>query len=218
VTFDEYERLANEHLVHLFARSFPFRRIGVRPLLNVFLDGRFKTLFETGRSGGTIQTKYRAQTEKALFDFSLNQDVSSRPIYGYLFASEEGYFDLSRDWALGQYGNVALRFHQQVLEKATFTIGDSLDETSAGMEAAIASSPVLAPLWESIVESMGNILDYPDLDALVRILDSQEKYIEVQYHEINLTDIAEIIFLDAEVRLDLIRLMETTQIPWRVVH
>jgi len=86
-------------------------------------DGRFKSLFETGTSGGSKNTERRGNTELNMFGVPINADPSARPIYGHLFHPEEP------DSIAGQYGDWISVLHPSVKNRATVTWGDSLDLT-----------------------------------------------------------------------------------------
>lgn len=92
-------------------------------LPKVIEDGRFKSLFEAGTSGGSKSTERRGKTELNMFGVPLDADPTSRPIYGHLFHPEEPKS------IADQYGDWISVLHPSVKNRATVTWGDSLDST-----------------------------------------------------------------------------------------
>lgn len=93
-------------------------------------SGRFKTQFETGKSGGCFDPKYRARAEHAGLGVPETVDPVKRPIYGY--------FDTPNNNA-SAYGNIEFRLKESVKARTTITAGDSLynfkDQTVVGTPA-----------------------------------------------------------------------------------
>jgi hypothetical protein len=154
-------------------------RIEVLPL--VLADGRLKTQFETGTSGGAYSPPHRLQTEEALFGIPVTAGADERPIYGYLEGSNPA--------ALVQYGPVVIRLRSDVRERTTFTMADSLDHTGAGTHTYLGPSPLSAPRVDALHT------EYDLLSAPSMAHATGYGYVECQIHGgVTLADIAGIAF------------------------
>lgn len=101
----------------------------------VIADGRFKSQFETKRSGGLYDKKVRSRAEELLF--GTKPKPKDRWIYGYLSPG-----DTDTERAVRQYGDVIAKIKKPVfLERGTVTLNDSL--VKAGEE-SMAWQPVSA--------------------------------------------------------------------------
>lgn len=98
-------------------------RITQNNLEKVFNSGRFKSVFETGFSGGAGDLNLRKSVEKEMFGIPKKIDKKLRPIYGTLGDFKE-YFNT-------HYGNVSVRLKQSVKKRSTWVMGDSLDDSIA---------------------------------------------------------------------------------------
>jgi len=85
-------------------------------------DGRFKSQFESGYSLGIYDTKARASMEKRLFGYAEDAAPSTRPIYGYAHQGAGAYGPGGVDG----YGNVRVILKDEVKERTTVTMTDSL--------------------------------------------------------------------------------------------
>ena len=146
---DDDLRLLETKLKELFALDST--RLGSRcevdTLRNILNDGRMKSLFETGNSGGTTNTTIRARVEWGEMSYSTKTQPRDRPIYGMLFdAPDLSKLNLS-EWRGGQYGDAVIVFKRETKRYATFTVGDSLNSYP---QALVAPSPVLAPSADSV--------------------------------------------------------------------
>ncbi len=150
-----------------------------RTLKSILRDGRQKSQFETGSSGGYYDPEYRAKFEKALFQYPEKIDKTDRPTYGLLVDSS----NLSpRGYNGGQYGDVLIIYKNEVKRFATFTVGDSLDNNSRYPNQV--ASPVLAPSVESVpvwqrIEARN--ISFRSIEEGTRT--SRAIYMEVQYHK-----------------------------------
>lgn len=88
-------------------------------------DGRIKSQFETGSSGGHYDPIVRAAHESAAYAVHPFVLDSKRPIYGMV--QSRGVRHVEADFA-GQYGNVQLVLKPSVHSRATFSIDDSLGQ------------------------------------------------------------------------------------------
>lgn len=100
---------------------------------NILEDGRFKSQFETGTSGGLLNNDFRAEHENKVFGYDPTMPDDKRPIYGYATADADGH-DVRPGYTgtggsydtVDQYGNIAIELKPDVRDRTTFTFGDSL--------------------------------------------------------------------------------------------
>lgn len=118
ITPNEAREICAQNLRDAFD-SLPISiRRGRNGALGVVRDGRFKTQFETGTSSGLFDLETRAQAELQGLGVSIGSDPAKRPVYGYL--------SYRPDTACG-YGDVEFVLKESARERATYTVGDSLD-------------------------------------------------------------------------------------------
>lgn len=92
----------------------------------IVADGRFKSQFESGTSGGALNPELRSEAERQLFGYEPDMtQPQDRPIYGYL-ARPGGRF---KDSATSQYGDIRWELKPSVRARTTWTGGDSLGKT-----------------------------------------------------------------------------------------
>lgn len=84
---------------------------------------RFASQFETGTSGGLLNPRVRARSETAVQDLHPDVNDEHRPIYGYV-ASDSTHIG---DAGVSQYGSIRFVLHDDVKDRATMTVGDSLN-------------------------------------------------------------------------------------------
>lgn len=94
-------------------------RRSMNSLGRILDEGRFKSQFETGTSGGALNQEYRAAAETFMFGVPKAQNVVERAIYGYLR-------DPSRTDGASWYGDVLMDLKPSVRSRTTVTWGDSL--------------------------------------------------------------------------------------------
>jgi DNA polymerase III epsilon subunit-like protein len=95
-----------------------------RLLSQLLSSGRFKSQFETGSSKGMLDPKRRAIFETAAMDVHPTMDKRLRPIYGHLrLADGDGAIE---DPGYFQYGDLFFEMKEEVKDRATYTVGDSL--------------------------------------------------------------------------------------------
>ena len=112
----EYERRIRDKLKRDLKGPISIRR-GTRGASSVLGEGRFKTQFETGTSGGMFDPEYRAKAER--LGLGIPDDIlpAQRPIYGYIRTGND---------YVGQYGAIEFELKDYVRERTTVTVGDSL--------------------------------------------------------------------------------------------
>lgn len=94
-------------------------------------DGRYKTQFETGRSGGVLSTRQRAAQELASFSLHPSLEPSKRPVYGQVHPQG---FDSEIDGLASQYGRIALVMDSKTNGRTTWNEGDSLNMVTTHSE------------------------------------------------------------------------------------
>ena len=145
-------------------------QIGAEAILT---DGRFKTQFETGASGGLFDVEFRSRSERAGLGIPEHVDLTQRPVYGYVKAGSP---------KVSQYGGVEFELKESVKERATYTLGDSLGRFDLG---TAVGSPISDP---DLLGCDGLIDLYHEYGA------RQVPYIEAQIQGgVSVSDVARII-------------------------
>ncbi len=122
VPFDEY---VNEALTRLrmWAATTRIRiRMDYDTVETFLIDGRYRTQFEIGSSGGAYTPARRTLVEHTAFGIPPGARPQDRPVYGYCKGSNESHPNVIK------YGDVVLELRPDVTHRATFTFGDSLDD------------------------------------------------------------------------------------------
>ncbi len=220
----EYKRQATEALKEIVGNADAYVRVAdSETLRSILKDGRFKSQFETGTSGGTFAPEKRRQIEAKIIGLSPAVPDDQRPIYGYLsgrnFAST-GEAETARH-ILPMYGRVVVRLKPAIKQGATFTRGDSLTR-----EDEVQATPIEAPTLASGLMSLSaNNERYDPLaikaklgtgDAAIDIMTVSTSYVEAQYlGGVKVSDIAEVAF-NAEPDAATRALLAAAGIPYRV--
>ena len=146
-------------------------RTSEKGLKGIAKDGRYKSQFESGTSRGLYSPGRRKEAEKNLFNTPINIDKSKRPIYGMINYGDNvatGY----------QYGEFEIVLKNDVLERTTITLGDSLNVDRWDRKA----SPFYDP---SIGSQLGEETKY-GINLIERVKSGQAggiSYIEAQIHK-----------------------------------
>lgn len=162
-------------------------------------DGRYKTQFETDSSMGELWPQGRAQAESKLFDYPANsqENPADRPIYGFIAGKDSDCYPRVTQ----SYGDATIILKDEVKERTTFVVGDSLDVSRRGDVPSAIPMPVNAPSHEACpLEYMSE--DFPHQWAVkdASYINKNEgagacAYIETQVHGgVKLSDIKEIVF------------------------
>jgi hypothetical protein len=185
LTEDEYRTAALDSI----RRGVENAEVGIRitpDRLESFLnDGRYKTQFETGTSGGLLSTSLRADAEEQMFGYKLDLDAGLRPVYGYLVGSADEMGPIGKG-----YGNVLLKLKSETNARTTFSLTDSLGYGRAG---GLAPSSLLEPTLGSWPPG----IDPVEANGVLQKLAGSGigGYVEAQIHGgVNTSDIAEVIF------------------------
>lgn len=139
----EYRRRLLARLRELCEKAELRVRLRRDHLHAVIADRRLRNQFETGHSAGYFHPQARAELEHQVLGVPISAVPAERPIYGYLSGSDETL-------ALPSYGSVVVALHPRLRQQATFTLGDSLDQTAHARIPAFAPSPLTAPELLSI--------------------------------------------------------------------
>lgn len=183
------------------AYSMRFKYANIDKLIE---SGKFMNQFETGTSGGTLNTKYRRQATNQLFGLSGKRLKKSEfEKYGY-FGNKDAIKDYthnSTSWGgVGQYGDVIIHFAKdKVANKTTFTVNNSLGP--AVYQELVADNPnrpnlvgIDKELLKETVDLLkaGNIKTPEEASKALGV-----RYLETQYHgEIGVSDISSMYFIN----------------------
>lgn len=157
-------------------------RVDSKALAHVLEDGRFKTQFETKTSGGSLAPSTRANAEQIMFGYPKNLPVEKRPVYGYLEGStpEGGWVD--------QYGDTTVRLKDDVRDRTTFTLNDSL---GPALDHHLLPTPLTDPNSNSITM---DIYKSDPLKQGATLEDISSFYAEAQIHGgVTVNDIEEVV-------------------------
>lgn len=195
-------------------------RVTPNALKGILAEGRIKSQFETNRSNGELDPKWRARVEERWFGLQKDSDPKQRPIYGYV--AVDGVRSVSGDAktagqdgnVLDQYGGIQVVLKDGVKDRTTVTWGDSLTIPDFTIP-----EPLNNPTWRSYALPTGGIGN-GDLKHLDRDVNSQlwreRNYVEAQVHGgVSTSDIAEVILPkapNAALRAEL----DNAGISWRV--
>lgn len=220
----EFRAAAEQHLAGLSARADVYTRITPKNLEAVLQDGRFKTQFETGHSGGALTLPGRRSAEHELWGIPAKAPPSARPIYGY--AAEEPF----KDQILDLYdlnAGISVRFKPSVKRRATITVGDTLDKSNTGGTPGLAPAPYDAPTLEAVYRKVDPLEMRAHSDDLVGTPGNYRPlpYSEVQiFGNVTVDDIAEVLIKKTPnnpgmipARNRLTAALKRAGIPYRVV-
>lgn len=147
--FQEFRNAAQE----LVNQSELAVRAGPQAAVSILEDGQFLSQFATGRSGGLLDTDFRAGVEKDLFGYAEDLWPMDRPIYGYMVGD-----DPSVEFFTDHYGGIKFILKDEVRPRTTFTPGDSLDTLQEARYFWGMPETVPSPLndldWRSFVNKL----------------------------------------------------------------
>lgn len=202
----EYRRRLLLHLRDLCGEAELRVRLRRDHVATVLADKRLRNQFETGHSAGYFDPEARAALEHRVLGVPMAATPIERPIYGYLSGSDERH-------ALPSYGTVIATIDPRLRARATFTIGDSLDQTAHARIPAFAPSPLVAPELLSIdarVDLLG-ASDFANASA------SSHRYAEAQiYGGVRLEDLLALEFTAGlGPSQALAEELQTIALPWK---
>lgn len=187
---------------------------------SILRDGRFKTIHETGTSGGSVSPRYRADLERRLWGVAEDAPPSARPVYGY--AGEAGGGPSTF------YGDVSAVLKSEVKDRSTWTMGDSLaaDNIVPGASAQFPwkkglFDPVTGVNWEGFAFNTADDVGRNAsmiLEASLSRPMGPGKYVETQiWGGVGLDDIEKLVFAKRGPTSEVARRLRELNIPWEVV-
>lgn len=143
-------------------------------LTGIVDDGRFKSQFETGTSGGALLPEIRAAQEEMFFGYPQDMPAERRPLYGWLEHPDAPHL---QEQIPRQYGTVTWHIKEDVKARTTVTFLDSLSRP-------VVPGPIRNPGWRATAPPgysdpgvfPGAISDHLHDTGLV------DDVIETQYH------------------------------------
>jgi len=176
--------------------SFAFRAANLKGLFTKGLLNQH----HTGTSGGMLDPQKRDGLEKSMFGVSSNE-ADDHPTYGYLRVSGKGS-------GVSNYGDIAVRLKPRVLERTTFTHGDSLDRNYHLVNDKNQVQSPLAPASPALE---------PGLQSFNTSGLKSVSYIEAQFFgKITKDDILRIDWINKKPTEEQIKMMEAAGIPYTV--
>lgn len=153
-----------------------------RVLAQVLNEGRYKSQFETRKSGGLNDPQARQEEEADRFGYPPHMAVEYRPVYGMV---ESGGVMVPSARNNVQYGSAVVVLKPEVRERTTFTIGDSLSNRNP-------SAPLTNPRAVPAVTGSDAGLRTSDERRAEPI---EQRYYEAQIHGgVRTSDIAYVVF------------------------
>ena len=188
----------------------------------ILRDGRFKTLFETGRSHGLQDIATRSKIEERILGTPQQIDPTLRPIYGHLSMRNFGAFGTAREQGAADYGvdaYASIRLKPAIRDRTTLILGDSFNFPDS-VQASRLLSPDIAsiPVTELQKGHIRVLLHSGQIEGDILLDEIQRRmlYVETHYHGgLKVSDIRDILFVD-EPQEELARLLRQAGIPWRV--
>jgi hypothetical protein len=183
----EPAKAAEEKLKELVSNSWiKINRESIGIIDDIVSDegsGRMRTQFEVQRSSGYYGPDDRAELENDLFGFpnDTSHNTQQRPVYGILVdkaAFDDGSFD-----SAAQYGDIQVYLRKEVMERTTFTGGDSLIMSeSRRFTPSPMSDPKLYSMipWEDVASHPGSFI--LEMDRAKSIHGAVSSYTEAQVH------------------------------------
>lgn len=111
------ERDINSALDELYNKGRVMVRVPDNALSGIIKDGRVKTQFETGTSGGAVQPDARADLEHNILGYGWSTSPKDRPVYGYT-----GNSGIAK-----QYGENRITLKKDNKARTTISNDDSMD-------------------------------------------------------------------------------------------
>ena len=139
---DKVREMLSSNEVHIGIR---FHAEDLKAILN---DGRFKSQFETGKSGGSYDPAFRRKAEKEQMGYKKSTLKQDRPIYGMLFEGKDTSKISPTQFGGVHYGDVVAILKPSVKTHSTVTFEDSLS-----VHGGVCTSPLLKPSRYSIPTS-----------------------------------------------------------------
>jgi hypothetical protein len=176
---NDYVATITEKLKNYTENSSMTVRCSVGSLIEIIDDGRFKTQYETGTTGGGLDISGRSNIELMGPNVDYGIDISKRPVYGCLKQNVNGVINVDEYSGDAKYGDCVCVMKNSLRDRTTFCFGDSKDRR-------LYSSPLSNPEFKSffgydnVIEDYKNITneDFSSLFATGKI-----SYPEIQIHD-----------------------------------
>ena len=195
----------SEKLKEVFANSSYAMRFKSENIDKLIDSSRFLNQFETGTSGGTVNTKYRRQANEQLFGLQGKRLKKTEfEKYGY-FGNKDPYedfiYNLKASAGVEQYGDIIVHFSKEkIADRTTFTINNSLGPAAfKDLVADNPNKPRLVGIDKDYLEDYTSILKNTNIDTPEKVSKSLGiRYVEAQYHgEVLLSDVSSMYFTDS---------------------
>jgi hypothetical protein len=203
-TVNGYRNDMRSHLRTLLQDRELRIRLKTSDLVRWLEDGQRLTFHRTGLTNGLNDIEARRSVEHEMMGVPLQADEDERPRYGYLSGSRES------GSVLCDYGNVLVRLRDEIRDRVTVVLGDSLGSSTP--------NPQIPGGWICMVaERLGQTDDllcrFPDRDVasadhLHDACDESYEYAEVQiYDQLDPRSIRQIVYCDGESATDQVRIL-----------
>jgi hypothetical protein len=184
-------------------------RMRVRDFEMFLRDDRYRTQFEGMRSGGAQHVSARILVEETVLGVPASSRPLDRPIYGYMSCSDEA-------GVIQQYGEVVLVLKQRVRNRATFVVGDTLDNAlrAGGHGPWFAPRPISAP------NTLALSLEDPLTASTPADIAPAHRYWEAQiYGGLRTADVSEVAFtLGVQPSPRTVQQLASRGLQWYVTH
>lgn len=134
--FEQFEKTRATVIGNL-GKAVPVIAVSDDDIFKVISDGRFKTQYETRDSNGAYMPMLRRTRETAYMGVPQGAPATERPIYGFLAVQTSGKTPNTGSYNsdrwnvdnsdVAQYGDVRVVLKENVVERTSYTLPDSLD-------------------------------------------------------------------------------------------
>lgn len=190
-------------------------------LYSALKDGTFRNQFETGTSGGVLNTDSRLNLERELFNIPDSAPMSDRPVYGMLFPtlnkSDLSTINYYKDIYNGRsYGDtVVILKKENIIDDTTLTYGDSLAYKPNATE---ASNPQFNGGFSGFFKNIDS-MDSLENAKLNDLTDGINAYAEIQLHgsvSHSTSNIDKVIFMKIPDK-KIIKILKKYKIPYEII-
>ena len=149
---------------------------------SILNDGRFRTQFETGTSGATLNTTERAAAEAKGLGIPTTAGAANRPVYGYMNFGTD-----TRNLTQRGYGEVSFILDDSVRARTTISVGDSMNQFAKNN---LVGTPIDNPSILAADHEVSNLVDYARTGDANEFVYSGVGYVEAQIHNgVQLSDV-----------------------------
>jgi hypothetical protein len=121
-TTEKYAKRTTQKIAEIVEQNPVAIRVSSWDIDSILADGRLKTQHETYDSNGAFDPEFREKVETEVMGVS--PENRSFPVYGYV--------DFGNPQRVGDYGQIKLVLNEDVKDRTTITVGDSLGEYMDG--------------------------------------------------------------------------------------